>query len=510
MKRLNLLLSLALVVLAGVINADDLSYPLSVRYDVTTSGSPRPYGLFIRGCGIYTTDDYPAQGFGIPNHVLRFIRYDGDTTLPADTVVDVGEGPSTDAFGYFHQRIFVDDWFEDTTRSYEFCGRGGANGLVSIFRVQDSGACTIMALGDSCLGHAVFNQSISVWDEKVYVSTVGYTPDGALVVMDFDPDTGVLSRDTITYVGNVYGAWQYGDQVMVAAADTSATMDTLTFLILDASDPTSVVDQMVVDGGNFSLDAGGDFKIIADSFTVSSTTSKRTIGVFGVHNQLIIVDLTDDDVDLLYSSLDTPDSLISTSEISDLALLDGYLFMASADTNSWDPEISVWDISSPESPSRLVSLRASDAYTNGDDGAENVIDAGYDYVWDGAAVLQVARERVWNDSSNFWDATGNYTIFTNWTASDGDSIFAFVHEFVFEPTSPTHFIVGDVNGSNSMNILDVNAISAYLSGNTTNYEPVARYDINGDGLITPADNRHLVWYLFGGGDKPGRFCNDCP
>jgi hypothetical protein len=68
--------------------------------------------------------------------------------------------------------------------------------------------------------------------------------------------------------------------------------------------------------------------------------------------------------------------------------------------------------------------------------------------------------------------------------------------------TPEHFIRGDVDGNDEINVSDVGGILSYLSGLVPVCRELDRLDVNDDGQIDVSDPPYLMRFLFGGGSPP--------
>jgi Dockerin type I domain len=533
--------------LVGAGHAESLNFAQSVKYASPHYGNePISQGLYVRGCGIYTCNDWGGVGLGIFNASLRHTSSSTYSSQPG-SIVSVGVDTSHAILG-FRQRTLVEDWFGtgvSAISSYHFTSVGMPAGLpgsgLLTSKIRDYSDCTVFEKTDTTMYNGIFHGSITTYMDTIYVS--GY---GGLHVLDLDTanaSTSLLSSSAGRFG---LGATRISNRIYEAAKTNSvdgASPDTVTIFIRNASNLSSVA-SLVLTGLHANGEPGtdGGFKVVKDSFFISGQKRVRTIGALSYMNDLFLFDLSNDSIHILYESRTASPNPFSTRPFCDIAVLDRRLFALSVGecipTHStscpWLTEdflISVLDISTPSTPVLLTSLSTIDAAIRGDDGMDTVKarkDSSnnpiQDIVFhvDNRNRIQVVRNRYSNpvNPTGFWDTDGSYSIFCNMQATterfqtESGGGFPFVHQVVYTPSTSDNFRIGNVNGSSgaSINIVDVTTLVNYLNDATNTvavHKPASRYDVNLDGYINWADLRALRWYLFQSGQKPGRICKNC-
>ncbi|MCH8905531.1 MAG: hypothetical protein IH840_00450 [Candidatus Heimdallarchaeota archaeon] len=507
MKAVTCVLLVLFVSSADELNGASLSLERTVVYDSSVSGNEWPYGLYKRGCAVYTCNDGCVGG--IPNYVLN-IPEASPGSLP-DTLVII----DFDSTLTCQQRLVVEDWPEGT---YWFQGKLGG---VRIYSVKDSlgVSCSVFVETDDVSITGNYVDNISTYYENLYVS--GY---GGLQELTFNPTLGTATVSQSSTGRTGLGAYRFGSSIYEAAHHKLASpgIDSFTVYIRPDSALTSVTDSMVFYVSDIYNESSG-FRVMRNIFSIEGSDVTKIAGFLAFRSgffgsdtsHLYIFDFESGVISEL-SHL----TRVSPSKFVDIVVLDNFAFIkgldCSAGVNKCKGVITVYDITDPTNPDSVVAMSI---FADDDPNVSALTGQHFLSVYSGR--IQVARDVTWDETDpadsligdSAWIATGTYSVFTNWVPSvdpTRQTGYAVVWQSTFTPNTLESYVVGDVNSDHKVNIADLTAIIRHLGGSGAVPTPQSRGDVNGDGFITGADVRVLIARIFSGGPAPGWSCNKCP
>ena len=497
---------LSLVLLSTSVRADSVEFVTKLVTQASYgSGNVIPYGLFVRGCAVYTNND----GCGSPGSVFE------------DNILNVSDTPfvlvaSRDTDNFCHQRLFAEDWAGVT---YLFQGRAVPSGirLSSVKDTPGGGSCPgyidVSAFSYSSFGslpaYPFFTDNISAYEDTLYVST-----DVGLLSVTFDPASTPPTLSPHTAAPDLgssksIGAFRWNNYVYEGGRDLNRS-DIGRIWIRNPNTLAVVASRTdtLGTGGSFP---GSVFRIIKNSgFTYATgDTINNPVGALllsndGFHpepHDVALYELNSQGIVLLREGeLPLPPDLVATCGTAVRGMLFSGIFLlerflVAAGGLIMTPSIPscpqnrsivvVYDISQPEVPIPLAWEVSPDAV----EGAGG-----------GQALVHAVAE-----------SDGTFSIYTNWLDSpplDGDVA---LWKFKFTPTNPIPFTPGDLNNDGNVNISDILKLIQYLFESSSFVpSPLSRADVNGDGYVNYADLRAFMHYIFQGGDAPGDYCNECP
>lgn len=470
-------------------------------------GNVIPYGLFVRGCAVYTNNDgCGAPGFGFEDNILNV----------SDTPFVLVASRHTDNF--CHQRLFAEDWAEVT---FLFQGRAAQPSGIRLSSVKDTpggGSCPgytdVSTFAYSAFGTfpkmPFFTANISSYDDTLYVST-----DVGLLSVTFDPASSPPSLSPHTMSPDMdtsqsIGSFRWNDYVYEGGR--GAVNSDIAFIKIRNPNTLAVVASRTDTLGSVGTFPGSVFRIIKnDGFTYTTgDTIENPVGALlfnatsgsPAQHDVALFDLDPQGIVKLRSGLlPTPPDLIaicvglppSTLIFSGLFLLENYLFVAGEYSPFYCcgdcPQghlgiVVVYDISQPQNPVPIAwELTPNEIEGDG-----------------GSPLVHVSPV-----------ADGTFSIYTNWLDTPPSEGSVALWKFKFTPTNPIPFTPGDVNNDGNVNISDILKLIQYLF-ESSNFvpSPLGRGDVNGDGYVNYADLRTFLHRIFQGGDAPGDYCNECP